>query len=165
MVYTVLGCLFLMIFGFEILWYEVFPSDTISEEGAVQTNMAMKNNTDNSDSLSFQNAESFSLFARRSLIMFETFVTTGCFFVLGGLCTWHGRLISRGETSIEAHINRSERKRLKELGNKPYRNPYDFGTWYNWCLFLGMTEGRGWMHVLLPSTHKPHGKYSKCQIL
>ena len=58
--------------------------------------------------------EEFSIFSRHSLVMYETFVTTGCFLVLGGLCIWHARLISRGETSIEGHINRSERKRHKE---------------------------------------------------
>ncbi len=35
---------------------------------------------------------------------------------LGFLTVWHGRLILRGETSIEVHINRKERKRLKAKG-------------------------------------------------
>ena len=50
----------------------------------------------------------FSLLSRRSLIFFQALVTTGCFFVLGGLTLWHAKLISKGETSIEAHINRCE---------------------------------------------------------
>ena len=37
----------------------------------------------------------------------------------------------------QAHINNSETKRLAEIG-KSYKNPYDFGCWYNWYLFLGM---------------------------
>lgn len=35
---------------------------------------------------------------------------------LGGLTLWHAMLISRGETSIERHINRKEARRLKEKG-------------------------------------------------
>ena len=48
----------------------------------------------------------FSLLSTRSLILFQALVTTGCFIVLGGLTVWHAKLISKGETSIEAHINR-----------------------------------------------------------
>ena len=51
----------------------------------------------------------FSLLSRRSLILFQALVTTGCFVVLGGLTVWHAKLISKGETSIEAHINRCDR--------------------------------------------------------
>ena len=160
MIYTVLGCLFLMILGFEILWYEVFPYNNQDEELQLEPggmhNVTSQEHMYDLDPPSAE--EQFSLFSRRSLIMYETFVTSGCFLVLGGLCIWHARLISRGETSIEAHINQSERKRLRELGNKPYRNPYDFGSWYNWCLFLGMIDNRGWSCVLFPSSHNPHGK-------
>ena len=64
----------------------------------------------------------------------------------------------RGETSIEAHINKSERKRYRDEGlGQDYVNPYDFGQWRNWCLFLGMTDHRGWASVLLPSSHPPKG--------
>ncbi|KAG9346128.1 hypothetical protein JZ751_007946 [Albula glossodonta] len=38
---------------------------------------------------------------------------------LGGLTLWHAILITRGETSIERHINCKETKRLKEKGKKP----------------------------------------------
>ena len=48
----------------------------------------------------------FSLLSTRSLVLFQALVTSGCFLVLGGLALWHAKLISRGETSIEAHINR-----------------------------------------------------------
>ena len=163
MVYTVLGCLFLMILGFEILWHEVFPETTINDL-EVNEDLANETNSSSNNNPKDELKEEFSLFSRHSLIMYESFITTGCFLVLGGLCIWHAKLISRGETSIEAHINRSERKRHKEVGNKPYRNPYDFGAWYNWCLFLGMTDGRGWACVLFPSCHKPHGKMHKREI-
>lgn len=35
---------------------------------------------------------------------------------LGGLTLWHIILISRGETSVERHINRKETRRLQEKG-------------------------------------------------
>ena len=35
---------------------------------------------------------------------------SGASCLLGGLCWWHGRLISRGETSIEQLINNNKRK-------------------------------------------------------
>lgn len=35
---------------------------------------------------------------------------------LGGLTLWHTILISRGETSVERHINHKETRRLKEKG-------------------------------------------------
>ena len=153
-----------MIFGFEILWHEVFPEASIDDQETNDYSISSDNDS-YIDTLNEQPEEEFYIFSRRTLIMFETFITTGCFLVLGGLCIWHGRLISRGETSIEAHINQSERKRLKELGGKPYRNPYDFGIWYNWCLFLGMIDGRGWRCVLFPSSHQPHGKIIRNEYL
>ncbi len=133
MSYMVLGCFFIMVFGFEILYDEVFnsiPPDSDKDE--------------------------FVLFSRRNLIFYEAFVVTGTFVILGGLTLWHAALISRGETSIEAHINKSEVKRFKTMG-KRYKNPYDFSPWHNWCLFLGMVEGRGWSSILWPSFHKPKG--------
>lgn len=60
---------------------------------------------------------------------------------LGSLCIWHAKLITRGETSIEAHINEAERKRLLQL-KRIYINPYNFGTKKNWKLFLGLVRGR-----------------------
>lgn len=76
---------------------------------------------------------------------------------LGLLVYWHFQLIYRGETSIEAHINASEKKRLKRQ-SKEYTNPYDFNGKRNFQYFLGLTNGRKfWSHVLLPSSHKPDG--------
>ena len=39
----------------------------------------------------------------------------GAFISLAGLSIWHGRLIAKGETSIESHINKKETKRLNEI--------------------------------------------------
>jgi len=134
MVWMVVGCSFLMLFGFEIAW----------EEFIVQWGVQ-------------RNEEPVLLgINRRALVFYETFMTTGCFFTLGGLTLWHAKLIQAGQTSIEAHINRSETQRLAELG-KTYRNPYNFGPRQNWHLFLGLVGGRGWSSVLLPSLHPPLG--------
>jgi len=96
----------------------------------------------------------FMAFNRRALIFYVTFMTSGTFVALGALTLWHARLINAGQTSIEAHINRSETKRLAELG-KIYRNPYDFGPKHNWHLFLGLVDGRGWSCIIFPSRHSP----------
>ena len=60
---------------------------------------------------------------------------------LGGLASWHSRLIDKGETSIEANINKAETIRLQRLG-KIYVNPYNFGSRKNWIIFLGLVQGR-----------------------
>lgn len=81
----------------------------------------------------------------------------GVLVALGGLASWHSKLISRGETSIEANINKAETKRLTELG-RVYVNPYDFGSSKNWRIFLGLVQGRTFIrHVLFPSAHEPCG--------
>ncbi|EAA09699.3 palmitoyltransferase ZDHHC16 [Anopheles arabiensis] len=90
-------------------------------------------------------------------ILFMALINVATLFALGSLTAWHSTLITRGETSIEAHINKSETKRLAAM-NKVYRNPYDFGSRQNWRIFLGITRKRTWWrHVLLPSSHKPEG--------
>jgi palmitoyltransferase len=137
MTYTVLGCLFIMTFGFEIFFDELFPAIVDTEESQSKDLV-------------------LSFFSRRALIVYEAFITTGTFLLLGGLTLWHAMLISKGETSIEAHINKNETKRLKALG-QVYKNPFDFSSYHNWCLFLGLIEGRGFSSVLFPSKHKPKG--------
>lgn len=39
----------------------------------------------------------------------------GTILALGALTVWHGKLINRGETSIEANINKKERERLAKF--------------------------------------------------
>jgi palmitoyltransferase len=95
-------------------------------------------------------------FSLHSVLVYEAIITSGTFILLGGLTLWHARLISSGETSIEAHINKSETKRLS-LSGQTYKNPFDFGPYHNWCLFLGIIEGRSIASVLFPSKHLPRG--------
>jgi len=90
------------------------------------------------------------------IMMYSCLLCLGVIIALGALTVWHSRLIGRGETSIEAHINKAERVRLKKEG-RVYVNPYNFGSRSNWRLFLGLHHGRSWRHILLPSTHLPLG--------
>uniref|UniRef100_A0AAX7VAC3 Palmitoyltransferase n=1 Tax=Astatotilapia calliptera TaxID=8154 RepID=A0AAX7VAC3_ASTCA len=76
---------------------------------------------------------------------------------LGALTFWHAVLISRGETSIERHINSKETKRMAKWG-KVYRNPFNYSRLNNWKIFLGVEKRSHWVtRVLLPSAHPPHG--------
>uniref|UniRef100_A0A8C2ASY1 Palmitoyltransferase n=1 Tax=Cyprinus carpio TaxID=7962 RepID=A0A8C2ASY1_CYPCA len=84
-------------------------------------------------------------------------LTSSVAVALGGLTLWHAMLISRGETSVERHINRKERKRLR-LKGKVFRNPYHRGKINNWKIFFGVEKQSDWLtRVLLPSGHLPHG--------
>lgn len=90
-------------------------------------------------------------------IIFLWVLTSSVAVALGGLTLWHAILISRGETSVERHINRKETKRLKEKG-KVFRNPYHHGKMNNWRLVLGVETKSHWFtRVLLPSNHLPRG--------
>ncbi|KAL3271063.1 hypothetical protein HHI36_021563 [Cryptolaemus montrouzieri] len=92
---------------------------------------------------------------KRRCIVYMVLINLSVLIALGSLSYWHYNLIRKGETSIEAHINRMESKRLSELGEK-YINPYNFGFRRNWRLFLGLVRGRTFLrNVLLPSGHEP----------
>ncbi|KAG8435430.1 hypothetical protein GDO86_013386 [Hymenochirus boettgeri] len=76
---------------------------------------------------------------------------------LGALTLWHAMLITRGETSIERHINKKERKRLQSAG-KVFYNPYNNGRCGNWKVFFGVETKQHWLtRVILPSSHLPYG--------
>ena len=55
------------------------------------------------------------------------------------LLFWHLHLISRGETSIEAHDNEYFAKKAKENG-MVYVNPYDLGKRRNLELFFNVGQ-------------------------
>lgn len=147
MVFMIIGCSFLMLFGFEIFYEEFKDHWGLASNSSEDVEQQLSEKYPN---------ENIHVFSRRSLVFYEAFMTTACFVTLGGLTLWHARLIHAGQTSIEAHINRSETKRLAELG-KVYRNPYNFGPLHNWYLFLGLVDGRGWSSIIFPSNHKPLG--------
>ncbi|XP_068256130.1 palmitoyltransferase ZDHHC16 isoform X7 [Nyctibius grandis] len=52
----------------------------------------------------------------------------------------------------------STRRRGRGCRRKVFRNPYSYGGWDNWKVFLGVDVPRHWFtRVLLPSPHLPHG--------
>ncbi|XP_064631480.1 palmitoyltransferase ZDHHC16-like [Lineus longissimus] len=88
-------------------------------------------------------------------IIYEFMLCSGVAVALAALTSWHARLISLGQTSIEVHINSKEKSRMKRKG-LVFRNPYNFGCIRNWKKFLGLTHGRTFFrHVILPSAHCP----------
>ncbi|XP_054454520.1 palmitoyltransferase ZDHHC16B isoform X1 [Anoplopoma fimbria] len=89
-------------------------------------------------------------------VIFLWVLTSTVSVALGGLSLWHSILISRGETSVERHINNKETRRLREKG-KVFKNPYHHGTMNNWKLLLGVEKRSHWFtRVLLPSGHLPN---------
>lgn len=90
-------------------------------------------------------------------VIFVWVLTSSVAVALGGLTLWHAILISKGETSIERHINRKEARRLKENG-KVFTNPYHFGVLNNWRVLFGVEKTSHWLtRVLLPSSHPTQG--------
>ncbi|XP_006880128.1 PREDICTED: probable palmitoyltransferase ZDHHC16 isoform X4 [Elephantulus edwardii] len=90
-------------------------------------------------------------------LVYLWFLCSSVALALGALTVWHAVLISRGETSIERHINKKERRRLQAKG-RVFRNPYNYGCLDNWKVFLGVDTRRHWLtRVLLPSSHLPQG--------
>ncbi|XP_029933072.1 palmitoyltransferase ZDHHC16B isoform X2 [Myripristis murdjan] len=90
-------------------------------------------------------------------IIFLWVLTSSVAVALGGLTLWHAVLISRGETSVERHINRKEARRLQESG-KVFRNPFHQGRMNNWKILFGVEKRSHWLtRVLLPSSHPPSG--------
>ncbi|XP_013882961.1 probable palmitoyltransferase ZDHHC16 isoform X1 [Austrofundulus limnaeus] len=101
--------------------------------------------------------QSFKESTAHKCIIFLWVLTSTVAVALGGLTLWHARLINRGETSVERHINRKETKRLRERG-KMFRNPHHHGKMKNWKLFFGVETRSHWLtRVLLPSCHPPDG--------
>uniref|UniRef100_A0A1A8K0J8 Palmitoyltransferase n=1 Tax=Nothobranchius kuhntae TaxID=321403 RepID=A0A1A8K0J8_NOTKU len=100
---------------------------------------------------------SFSDSTAHKCIIFLWVLTSSVAVALGGLTLWHARLINKGETSVERHINNKEAKRLKEMG-KVFRSPYHHGRTNNWKLLFGVETRSHWLtRVLLPSSHPPNG--------
>ncbi|XP_077301941.1 palmitoyltransferase ZDHHC16A [Arctopsyche grandis] len=92
--------------------------------------------------------------AMRRAVIYMAIINVAVLLSLGTLVVWHGKLITKGETSVESHINQAEMRRL----GKAFRNPFDFGPKKNWRVFLGLVGGRSiFFNVILPSGHHPVG--------
>ncbi|XP_059477659.1 palmitoyltransferase ZDHHC16 isoform X2 [Neocloeon triangulifer] len=176
MVYVVTGCLYIILFGFNLGWAEVFGDgaylQNVQEVKAdeelighpvrfnhsklIPMRERMPNGSFHPLPDPFIEPEIKTNATYRNTVIFVSLVVSGVFFALGTLAYWHLRIIGRGETSIEYYINKAETKRYSDNGII-YKNPYDFGLKANWKIFLGLIDGRGWRHVLLPSRHLPKG--------
>ncbi|XP_076677322.1 palmitoyltransferase ZDHHC16 isoform X1 [Andrena cerasifolii] len=165
MAFTVLGILFIMLFGVEIAYQEFFPAQDPELDGHPVriNNSEIIPVTESLDRLTEEELAEIAKQAadtnakdwRRRLIVFAALICIATFAALGALTWWHAGLITRGETSIEARINNTESQKYKALG-KIYQNPYNFGPRQNWKLFLG-TIDRSWWYIFFPSNHGPYG--------
>lgn len=81
-----------------------FQSVTIAAEAEASTvqSVSMEANTD------------FKRQILHNAVLFAFLLCSGASISLGLLTAWHAWLITSGETSIEAHINKKESKRLKK---------------------------------------------------
>ncbi|XP_022902518.1 palmitoyltransferase ZDHHC16 [Onthophagus taurus] len=169
MIYTVAGVLFLILAGFELAYEELYFAIDDADEPELEGHPVKFNKTgaiipvdvaylDPVQDFDLQNDELPTTSSwRRGALIYMALLNCAVLLALGGLMSWHSRLIGKGETSIEANINRTETQRLAKLG-KTYVNPYNFGSRQNWRMFLGLVQGRSWLrHILLPSAHQPEG--------
>lgn len=168
MVYMVIGVTFLIVCGFDIAYEVLWLSSDDSDDPELEGHPVKFNKTgalipvteimifNNEEPVNDVNELTDHPWKRRAII-YMALINSGVLVALGGLASWHARLIGKGETSIEANINKTELTRLALMG-KLYVNPYNFGSRKNWRLFLGLIGERSWFwHVVLPSAHKPVG--------
>ncbi|XP_050314522.1 palmitoyltransferase ZDHHC16B isoform X2 [Anthonomus grandis grandis] len=163
MIYTVVGVFFVILAGWEIAYNELFGNDIELEGHSVKLNSTGAyvpvTGAELLDPVFLEEHELFEQpsQSRRRCIMYMALLNVGVFIALGALATWHGLLITRNETSIEVHINKSETIRLNAIG-KTYINPYNLGYRNNWRHFFGAQTRRNmWMQLLLPSVFQPFG--------
>ncbi|XP_075222474.1 palmitoyltransferase ZDHHC16 isoform X2 [Lycorma delicatula] len=122
MVFIVLSTLFIMIFGFEIIYHEVWLAETDESEDdndsligfPVKFNQTIMSTDPNWEEELEKNIKEVvpQFHWRHRAILFTACICSGAFVGLFILSLWHTRLINKGETSIEANINKAERKRL-----------------------------------------------------
>ncbi|XP_014477873.1 PREDICTED: probable palmitoyltransferase ZDHHC16 isoform X3 [Dinoponera quadriceps] len=164
MAFAVFGFIFIMIFGVELAYEEFFPAQEPELDGhpvrlnnseIIPMTESLDHLTDEERAeIAKQAAENEAKEWRRRLIIFAGLISVAASAAVGALTWWHAGLITRGETSIEAHINSTESQKHKAQG-KVYQNPYDFGPRENWRLFLGV-KNRSWWSILFPSRHGPY---------
>nr|SVE92405.1 EOG090X06RJ [Megafenestra aurita] len=156
MAYVVLGMVFLYIFGAPVILHELTLADPSSEP------IGFPVFVNGSHLLPMEDQEDLVVSPtrpkswRRALVITEAILCSGILAALGALLCWHARLISRGETSIENLTNKDDRE-AKQLAGETFVNPYDYGSYQNWRIFLGLSEGRTWWCVFFPSVHPPRG--------
>nr|SVE89278.1 EOG090X06RJ [Daphnia sinensis]SVE90526.1 EOG090X06RJ [Daphnia sinensis] len=154
MAYVVLGMIFLFIFGAPVIVHELSISD------ASEQPIGYPVFHNGSHLLPVKQVEEVtpprSRSLRRAVSVTVAILCAGILAALGALVGWHARLISKGETSIENLTNKDDRE-AKRLEGSTFVNPYDYGSYENWRIFLGLSEGRTWRCVFFPSVHPPRG--------
>jgi palmitoyltransferase len=96
-------------------------------------------------------SEEWTLPMPRSQVGVSTFLNVSTVLAVSILFAVQAYLISTGQTSVEWHVNRVQRRKAKQEG-RPFVNPHDFGFQRNWEHFLGK---HSLMFVLLPSLVAP----------
>jgi len=84
-------------------------------------------------------------------------IALGMGLLLLGLSWWHGRMIGRGETSVERLLNINYTQQYREQGFV-FVPMHDVNRVENWKRFFGVRNINEFIRrILLPSTHKPKG--------
>nr|XP_058967600.1 palmitoyltransferase ZDHHC16B-like isoform X1 [Pocillopora verrucosa] len=135
--------------------YKLIPSSNVSN-GRNVTSLSSKPIFDKLHQKKFNHEADGVSESEHSSVLYVFILCSTVTLALGVLTGWHCHLIGRGETSIEWHSNIEEARTFRKQG-LVFRNPYNFGTWNNWRILLGLVEGRSWLRVLLPSVHPPYG--------
>ena len=87
----------------------------------------------------------------RGSVSFIFIITSSVGFAVSILFFWHVYLLLTAQTTIEFYGNRTRAARSRSRG-EIFRNPYDLGTWRNWCQVMG--DGNPLVAVL-PSLRRP----------
>ncbi|XP_031559507.1 palmitoyltransferase ZDHHC16-like isoform X2 [Actinia tenebrosa] len=148
-IYMCLGSFYVAVCSWELFMEHFFDDKKTEKDKSTETQMQEK------IAVMFGRYRSYSDFEHNSII-FVFMLCSAVSLALGFLTAWHVLLIVKGETSIELHINKSNRIAFRKKGYV-YTNPYDYGRWENWKLLLGIVNGRSWASVLWPSSHHPYG--------
>ncbi|XP_033005763.1 palmitoyltransferase ZDHHC16 isoform X1 [Lacerta agilis] len=153
MLFMTMGCIYSSVSGWDLFWeaYAAIEKMKLLDKGRLHVTANQTYSQTPPPTFSFRQR------AFHKSIVYAWVLCSSVALALGALMLWHSVLITRGETSIERHINRKERKRLR-LKGKVFQNPYNYGPLGNWKVFLGVETQRHWVtRVLLPSTHTPYG--------
>uniref|UniRef100_A0A8D0L876 Palmitoyltransferase n=1 Tax=Sphenodon punctatus TaxID=8508 RepID=A0A8D0L876_SPHPU len=150
--FMTLGCLYCSLSGWDIFWeaYSAIEKMKLLEKERLQVAANQTYYQTPPPAFSFRQR------AYHKSIVYLWVLCSSVALALGSLTLWHATLITRGETSIERHINRKEKQRLQKKG-KVFRNPYSYGRLGNWKVFLGVDTQRwewGW-GMPVPSSPPP----------
>ncbi|KAJ7325108.1 hypothetical protein JRQ81_018128 [Phrynocephalus forsythii] len=153
MLFMTMGCIYSSVSGWDMFWEAYAAIEKMKLLDKERLHVTANQTYSQTPPPTF----SFRQRAFHKSIVYAWVLCSSVALALGALMLWHSVLITRGETSIERHINRKERKRLR-LKGKVFQNPYSYGPLGNWKVFLGVETQRHWVtRVLLPSTHPPYG--------